>query len=239
MHLRPPIALSLAAVLATGAHPASAGALQVTPVGFELPPGAAAAVLTVRNGDPTPMNVQVRVFTWRQVDGRDQLTPTDDVAVSPPIAPIGPASEHIVRVVRLIAASATEASYRLIVDELPPPPGLGPQRVQLLLRHSIPLFFEAPGATPPKLAWTVAAGDHALTLTGANTGGRHARISNLKLLDAAGKIVAQHAGLVGYVLAGQAANWTLPTDTPAGARPVRLTADGDGGPIDVPLPPGA
>jgi len=235
--MRSLLASVLIGLVALQAPAACAGALQVSPVGLDLPSGRAAAVLTVRDGDQTPMNVQVRVFRWTQVDGEDHLEPADDVVASPPIAPLAPQTDRMVRIVRTSAQADTEQSYRLIVDELPPPPSTDSHRVQLLLRHSIPLFFGADGASGPKVAWTAVATDQGVTLTALNSGGRHVRISNLKLVDASGATVTERPGLVGYVLAGSEVVWRLPKPAAGRGAAVRLHADGDLGSVDAPLQP--
>src|SRR5262245_6584853 len=97
-------ALFLALALLATAPPALAGALRVSPVGLDLAAGRAAATLTLRNDDDTPMNVQLRVFRWRQGPDGDVLEPTDEVAISPPIAVMAPHSERVVRVVRTASA---------------------------------------------------------------------------------------------------------------------------------------
>jgi fimbrial chaperone protein len=226
-----------AALAASTSHPARAGALQVSPVGLDLPAGHAAAVLTIHNDDDEPMNVQIRVFHWAQANDDDRYDPADDVVASPPIAPLAPHTERLIRIVRTAAPATTEQSYRLIVDELPPPPGLADRRVQLLLRHSIPLFFGADAETTARVAWSVAASPQGLVVTGRNTGGRHIRIANLVLLDASGATIAGRPGLVGYILAGSEIRWTLPAASKPDAVAVRLRADGDAGAIDAALSP--
>jgi fimbrial chaperone protein len=181
------------------------------------------------------MNVQVRVFRWTQVDGVDRLDPTDDVVASPPIAPLAAQSQRIIRVVRTADAAATEQCYRLLVDELPPPPSADVHRVQLLLRHSIPLFFDSAAGGVAKVGWSIKTSDQGVLLTGQNTGGRHIRVSNIKLLDSTGATVTERAGLIGYVLAGATVTWVLPKASGGHGDAVRLHADGDLGPIDVPL----
>src|SRR5215216_2383723 len=125
----------IAAAAAAGllaATSAGAGALRVSPVGLDLTEGRAASTLTLRNDEETPMSVQVRVFRWSQGPDGETLTPATDVVASPPIAPLAPHSERVVRVVRTGPAAPVEASYRVLVDELPPPPGTPSTAVRLL-----------------------------------------------------------------------------------------------------------
>lgn len=230
------VLLLIAAAMALGpVGPAGAGALRVSPVGLDLPAGRAAATLTLRNDDAAPMNVQVRLFRWTQGPDGERYEPATDVVVSPPIAPRAPHSERVVRVVRTGPdVAGREDSYRVIVDELPPPPGTEGREVRLLMRHSIPVFFTPAGSHAPKVAWSAAVDGAAVKLTGVNRGGRRLRVSNLRLVAADGTVLVQRPGLVGYVLAGAEVAWTAPLDV-AGAAPARLLADTDAGPLDAPL----
>ncbi len=230
--MRRALALSLFLALA-GVPAAQAAALRVSPVGLELPPGQAAAVLTLRNDDVEALNVQVRVFKWTQRDGRDVLEPATDVVASPPIGKVAPGASRTVRIVRLSTQPVTsEETYRLIVDELPPPLSEQGHQVKLLMRHSVPLFF-SPGGRP-RVDWTMASGGDGQLLNAVNGGDRHMRLANVKIMDAAGAVVAERKGLVGYVLPGASMAWPMDGLTPRDG--LHLVAETDLGPIDAPLP---
>src|SRR5690349_12830821 len=115
-------ALLSAALLCAVAMPAAAGSLRVSPVMLQFVAPAGAAMLTLRNEHNEPVDVQARVFRWRQVNGKDELTPTTDVVVSPPITTLPASGEQTVRVVRVDKQPvAEEEAFRVIVDELPNP----------------------------------------------------------------------------------------------------------------------
>ncbi|CAN5291482.1 molecular chaperone [soil metagenome] len=233
------LAAALTAVLtsASAFGLAHASTLRVSPVGLDLPVGQNATTLSLFNDDTTPLNVQVRVFRWKQADGKDVLEPATDVVASPPIAKVAPGATRTVRVVRLDPKlPETQQSYRLIVDELPPPLSEGGRQVTLLMRHSIPLFFAA-GADKAKMTWRLTRSRDVQALTVSNTGGRHLRISNLRIVDGAGAVLTERKGLVGYALPGSTMAWpTGAFASPAGeAAGLHLVADTDTGPIDAPL----
>lgn len=229
--------IGLMAWFAAGA--AHAGALRVSPVSLDLPDTQSAATLTLSNDDIQEMNVQVRVFRWTQIDGEDHLEPAEDVVASPPIASVKPGSERLVRIVRTGPPKPGEMSYRLIVDELPPPPGGGARAVQLLMRHSIPVFFTTGEAGDPKLAWAINSDATDYTLVGQNSGVRRLRLSNIKLKGSDGRVISERGGLLGYVLPGAQVSWRLPLNALKGQDlPARLVADTDVGSIDVALKPG-
>ena len=235
MMRRPILAAALTALMASAwdFSPAVASTLRVSPVGLDLPVGQNAATLSLFNDDAAPLNVQVRVFRWRQVDGKDVLEPAPGVVASPPIAKVLPGAARTIRVVRLDAKLPEhQEAYRLVVDELPPPLSEGGRQVTLLMRHSIPLFFAA-SADKAKVEWSLANAPDGQSLTAVNNGGRHLRVSNLKVVDTAGHVLAERKGLVGYALPGSKMTW--PTAAFPPTTGLRLMADTDAGPIDAPL----
>jgi fimbrial chaperone protein len=212
---------------------AQASTLRVSPVGLDLPVGQNATTLSLFNDDVSPLNVQIRVFRWKQVDGKDVLEPATDVVASPPIAKVAAGAQRTVRVVRLDAKLPDkQESYRLIVDELPPPLSDGGRQVTLLMRHSIPLFFAA-STDKAKMTWTLTRSQDVQTLTASNAGGHHLRLSNVRIVDGAGAVLVERKGLIGYALPGATMSW--PTGAFAPSAGLRLIADTDAGPIDAPL----
>ncbi|RUY19729.1 molecular chaperone, partial [Mesorhizobium sp. M7A.F.Ca.US.001.04.2.1] len=53
----------------------AAASLRVAPTSLELIARDSAAVLNLHNDAKRPINVQIRVFRWRQADGVEQLEP--------------------------------------------------------------------------------------------------------------------------------------------------------------------
>lgn len=211
---------------------ASAGALRVAPVLLQMEAPQQTASLTVWNDGAEPIDVQVRVLRWRQVDGADVLEPTQDVVVSPPITTLAPGAENVVRVVRVSTADvAGEESYRVLVDELPDPARVRDGTVTLVLRHSIPVFFAKAGA-PPEVVWSAAREGDAIRLTAKNAGGRHLRIANLQLAANGARLAAKD-GLVGYVLGGAVASWTIPLEAGGASGPIMVTAESETGRFDA------
>lgn len=134
--------LAIALVSLTTAAPASS--LRVSPIGLTIQPGSATASIRVWNNDKRPLGVQVRVFRSKTVDGEEWLEPTRDVVASPPITTLSPGSENLVRIVRTAKTSVGDGErYRLLVDELPDPERRKAGTINVLVRHSIPVRFEA------------------------------------------------------------------------------------------------
>jgi fimbrial chaperone protein len=219
--------------LALGAAPVLAANLQVAPVTLEIPPPGATTTVTLKNGGDRPLTAQLRVVRWRQVEGEDDYQPTEAVVASPPLAELSGNQSYTVRIVRADQSPVVEEeSYRLIVDELPSAAAAGSKSVNLQLRYSIPVFFYAPDAEPPKLTWRFRKANGRIVVTLRNDGGRHVRISGLKLKDRSGAVVSFGNGLIGYALAHSEAQWTSQPAKGLAGDTVALSAVSDQGPID-------
>lgn len=191
----------------TVAHAAS---LQISPVTVDLQPGQNAAGITLRNPGDHPLYGQVRIFKWDQTDTDDALTPTQDLIASPPLIQVATQGEQLVRLVRQAAGpSATEQSYRILIDEIPQPDTAAASGVTIRLRYSVPVFVEPAGAIgKPELSWHLLRDAQGWSLRVTNTGIRRGQISAVQLVDA-GKTYMISKGLLGYVLAGRTRQWRI------------------------------
>jgi fimbrial chaperone protein len=215
-----------------GMNACAAASLQVSPVTIDVPPSAASAVLTLRNSGNRPLSAQIRVFKWTQVDGEDVLEPTESVVASPPSIDLTGDQTYSVRIVRTDETPLAQSEYyRLIVDELPDSATPRPGSVSMVMRYSIPVFFELAGGEPPKLSWSYKKSNGRVALTLNNDGDQHIRISNLNLKSSAGATVGFGAGLVGYALAHSQVVWTRNSKGFSGG-PSKVTAQSDMGPIN-------
>lgn len=212
---------------------ASAGALasglQVSPVSLTLTPPQAADGLWLSNSGTDPLRAQVRVFRWSQVDGKDQLVPSRDLVISPPMLKLAVDARQLIRVIRTGAPpagdGAAEASYRLIVDELPVD-DQGKHGLKFVMRYSVPIFVEPQGgpAPTPSLVWSMQRDGGKAVLTVSNRGTQHAQLSQLSFIDKVGKRIEITPGLLGYVLPGSTMHWIL--KPPATAFGVGGTLEG-------------
>jgi len=220
-----------------------AASLTISPIGIDLPSPQRAASMTIANRGAEPVNLQLRVFRWTQVDGQDVLEPARDMLVSPPAATVAPGSSYTVRVARLDDAPVTgERSYRLFVDELPPArrQASGTAGVSILLRTSMPVFV-AGGKLAPRLAWRAWMGEDGLHAEVANSGTRHVKLAGLTARPERGEPLTLGAGLNGYVLAGASRRFHFKLDA-AKARElgaqwagstVTLSATDDNEPVEA------
>lgn len=225
------IAAAVVAVSLCGPSSGSAASLRVAPVIVDLSAPTATSHIRLWNDAAKPINVQVRVFRWRQENGQDVLVPAEQVVASPPITTLKAGGENLVRIVRTSKQPVRgEESYRLIVDELPNA-GRQAATVVMVVRHSIPLFFSQDTATDPKLEWRVRRASGGYELTVINKGDRRLKVSDLAL-KSGNQTFARRGGLVGYVLGGSSVSWFVPGEK-IGNGSVTVTGQNEGGGFDA------
>jgi fimbrial chaperone protein len=196
--------------LAGSLHPyaAQAQSMSVTPVTIVIPPGEMASSLTITNQSDRILSFQLRAFIWTQSGtGESQLTPAGDLIASPPLGSIPPGGRQIARLVLHRPAQGKEASYRILLDEIPPP--AAPGMVNIQIRMSIPIFASPSTHIFPKLQWSVESDGDQAFLVGVNSGGRHTLVRNISLTTAQGvKLKVEGQGLP-YILPGAARRWRI------------------------------
>ncbi|WP_372383265.1 molecular chaperone [Xanthomonas sp. NCPPB 1068] len=188
-----------------------AASLQLAPTSLTLSAEQSADGLWLSNSGGAPVQVQTRAYRWTQREGQDQLAPTQELLISPPMRTLAAGERQLIRVIRAgPAPGSQEACYRIIVDELPSADA-DRKGMQFVLRYSVPIFVLPPGKaapTPTLSAQVVAGSDGTAQIQISNTGSGHAQIADLQhRVDGATKTALN--GLVGYVLPGQTMRWSL------------------------------
>ncbi|MFC5474003.1 molecular chaperone [Paraherbaspirillum soli] len=229
--------IALAIGLGIGlANAGAAASLSVNPIGFHLTPQRPSAVLQVRNAGADPVRVQVGAVDW-STDGRQEvLTDTDAVLLNPPIFALQPGQTQYVRFgLRHPANSAAEASYRLLVEEVPS--GAAPASgLRTLLRVSIPVFI-APAKGREMVSWTLQQAATGPVLAARNEGNVHAKIQQIRLANSDSNGSLQITSTA-YVLPGQHKEWRLESGKIQPGK-VRLQIQTDKGEIEENLTLGA
>lgn len=218
--LRVPKSACLGGLLLACASIGATG-LRTAPTRIVLDPGLSATEVSVSNTSDTPLHAQIRLYGWTQENGEDRLQPTREMAVSPPLIEIAPRQQQTVRIIRLGDTPADrEASYRIIIDQLPRQDVQGPQTI---LRYSAPVFALPQVAGTHRLTASLQRQGPGWLLRIDNHGTRHARLADLEYRDADGSRLSIAQRLAGYVLPGQFKTWPLPA-RPAGYDKDRFTA---------------
>jgi fimbrial chaperone protein len=212
---------------------ASAQSLSVLPVNVLMSPGERASSLTVTNQGSSKTAIQIRAYAWNQDGDQDVLIPSDLVVVSPPIATLAPGASQVVRLILREKPPVRESTYRILLDQIPPPaePGV----VHVVLRLSIPIFAQPGSRVNPDVRFHLEGKDGQLYLVGTNTGLRHLAVREIELSTSDGRKLKTEAGSSPYILAGVTRHWKI--DAQGGSLPLpnqtlQLKAQSDAGAIE-------
>ena len=199
--------LAWAIVFGSAGGIASGQALTVMPVHIQMPPGQKAATLSVTNAGATETSIQIRAYAWAQPDGNDQLMTTDAIVASPPIATIAPGATQIVRLILRRAPESREDTYRILLDQIPPPAELG--IVHVVFRISIPIFAEPKTRAVSHLKFHLERSAQQVFLTASNDGVVHEALHGLELTTNDGQKLDSDFTGSQYVLAGATRRWLI------------------------------
>ncbi len=195
--------------LAVGAQ-----ALSVLPVNIFLAPGQSATTMTITNQGTSKTAMQIRAFAWSQKDGEDQLANAEAVVASPPIASIEPGGSQVVRLILRLPplGGDKEATYRILVDQIPPPaePGV----VHVVLRLSIPIFALPATRAVANVQFHVEVKGGQIQLVGFNDGLRHEALRDIEITTRDGRAFKAAPGSSPYILAGSTRRWSITTQGP-------------------------
>jgi len=194
----------LALLAAAGAQ---AAGLSVTPISLEFTAGTQVQALWLSNTGEQKLDAQLRAYAWTQSQGADQLAPTRELLLSPPMISLQPGQKQLVRVIRGGPAPSAEQAWRILVDELPT--GAQQQGLNFVMQFSIPVFAGTPADAKPQTGWSLRREGGKRLLVTRNTGARRAKITELQIFDAQGRSLLQRPGLLGYVLPGAERRWPL------------------------------
>jgi fimbrial chaperone protein len=244
MTRRAPCAVFAAALCAAGlflSAPASAGELEVSPVLVELNGSRRSAIVSIKNTAQASARYQVRAYAWGQDDqGTMQLAETKDVVVFPPLVELGSGEERKLRIGISAAPAATEKSYRVFVEELPPPESPdAPGQVRVLTRIGVPIFFAPTKALTKGEVGFLSAGAGRAEIRIRNTGTVRLRPAAVTLygvaVDGTRTFVSElHPW---YVLAAGERQYQaqIPADACARTRELRATVTVDPAPLEASL----
>jgi fimbrial chaperone protein len=227
------VAKALAAIVAlflTGLA-AEAQALSVLPVNIFFTPGQRATSLTVTNKGKSETAIQIRAFAWNQPDGNDKLTATDEVVASPPLATMAPGATQVVRLILRQSPQGKEATYRILLDQIPPPaePGV----VHMVLRLSIPIFVQPAGRSFADVQFHLERDAGQIYLVGFNAGNLHESIRDIELTTSDGRKLKEDSNTSPYILSGATRRWHIAAQDPLplSSETLQLTAHANAGAI--------
>ncbi len=213
-------------------HAAGAQALSVLPVNILFQPGQTATSLTVTNQGTSETAVQIRAYAWSQKGNDDQLTKSDLVLLSPPMATIAAGATQVIRIILRQQPENREATYRILIDQIPPPaePGV----VHIVLRLSIPIFAKPPTRAFPDVQFHLERDAGQIYLVAINPGNLHEAIRDIVLTTSDGRKLKADSSTSPYILSGATRRWhiTAQDSVPLQSEGLHLTAHSDAGVID-------
>lgn len=223
---------------------ASAASFSVSPVRIYMQARERATAVTVENEGDAEVVMQGEVFQWRQkADGSDELTPTDDLILAPPVLKVAPRSRQVLRLANLKPVPPGEQlTYRMIVREMPEasPPKEGVQ-IQVSLAFSLPIFITPPGAKQQLVCDAKRAAPDLLVATCENHGDAYAQPVNFAVRTASGAVLMSQDVAGGYILPKVRRQFELkrPANGPAMTGAAKFAVTQDDGSVqlfDVALP---
>jgi fimbrial chaperone protein len=201
----------------------SAQAFQVRPVRLDLGSRQPTGQLVVSNPTARPLLIQAEGFDWSQTQDRDELVPSHDLIVNPPIFELAPGAQQVVRVgLRRAAQDGVERPHRIWLTQVATTPEEGDTGVQMLLRLSLPVFVVGTGTGAAQASWQRGGTDAVVELN--NAGARHVHVRELRLAGDDGTPTTLGPC---YALPGGRCRWPLP---PAlRHKTLRIEADSNAG----------
>jgi fimbrial chaperone protein len=196
--------ISIAAAGLFVAEAAVAGSFSVSPVRIYMQSRERATAITIVNEAETELVMQAELFHWKQKpDGTDELTPTDDLVLAPPILKLAPKSRQVVRLANLRPVPPGEQrTYRMIVREIPEAaqaPEVG-ARVQIAMAFSLPVFITPPDARKKLMCSAERAAPAAVVAVCENQGQAYAQPITFELTNGAGDVLVSKTVNGGYIL---------------------------------------
>lgn len=193
-----------------------ASAYKVTPIQVSLSTRTSSTLLTLSNESDDTIRFQLSAFAWNQSPkGAIELSPTEDVVFYPPLLTLKPGEQRNIRVGMKAAVGPIEKTYRLFVEELPPPEKAdaapGGSQVTFLTRMGIPIFVEP---TSPQVKGGVEAIrlEHGRLAFGvSNVGNVHFAVQKVRVTgsDASARKTFEKETAGWYVLAGGSREFEL------------------------------
>jgi len=189
-----------------------AAGFSVSPIRVNLTPENNKVMsLRVHNSSNELVALQAEVMAWNQKDGQDLYeSKTRDILVTPPIFTVPPGESQIIRVgLRRHLDLNQELSYRLFLQELPPPIPNKFQGLQMVMRMSLPVFVApATGQASSDLSWRIHQVNKGnLLLESHNRGNGHAQVTELRLKLPDGQELVQKNNT--YILPGSKKEWSI------------------------------
>lgn len=187
-----------------------ASSFSVSPTRIPLSGKNSAVIVRLLNNGDEPVTVQAHIVAWTLSENKLVYHDSDDVLLNPPIFTLEPDQAQLMQLgLRRPRAEGNEIAYRLIVDEVPPPPKPG-LSLRRLSRISVPIFVEPQGGARNQVDWKaelVPGGGMKITAT--NKGNVHVQIKRLDLLPEGSTDAPSSKKMLDYLFPGMTGEWVF------------------------------
>jgi fimbrial chaperone protein len=226
------LATQFGLLLLAGGLSLQAGSYTVKPVRIELSARQLRTTIQIQNLADEPTTVQAHVVGWNANGAEEVLSDNDEILLNPPIFTVAAGHTQFLRLgLRHPQPDSREGTYRLILEEVPPPPSVKFSGVRTLLKISVPIFIK-PRVSAPQLAWTLQrTSDQEVRLSVQNRGNAHVQIRKLAVTSGEASEPGFVQGSTTYVLQNARKEWVIRSGQLAVATKLFLQAQTDNGEI--------
>jgi fimbrial chaperone protein len=227
-------AILLAAIMSLAFGGASAGSLTVWPVGVTLGADGKPQVVNLVNEGDVGSLVQVEMFAWDDNAEVEAMEATRDLLAVPPVFEVAAQSSQVIRIaLRKPLEADREASYRLVITEVPREVG-APGAISFVVRLNLPVFVTPEGALPQP-SWSLQRDGGGAKLTLGNQGNAHVRVQSIALFEDGGANPVFVSDDGGYVLAGRQRSWQLDLASLKAGASLTVKAETNLGELEAPV----
>lgn len=193
-------------------------------------------VITISNQSTDQIRFSLTGYKWTQKPGDDlHLTQTDDLIFFPQIFTLGPLEQRQLRIGVTVPPAASELTYRIIVEELPPLSAVTRQpgaHVSFRLRLSVPVYVRPAHAVSQGVVRTATVRGSKIRVIVGNEGTAHFVVTKATVTArrADGSIAFSNPSSAWFVLANAEHELEIPVPakTCAEIRSVEVRVNGDG-----------
>jgi len=219
MLLRLKVLLVLLALVWPWHYAHAVSGFRVTPLRLDLSVRQKTTFLELTNLSKRSMNIEVKLFEWQQVNGKDVYKPSKDLFFAPPITRVPSGKKKTVRFrLRTKPGQQLEKSYRVYVKHLPT--DNAPSGTTFNLQMGIPVFIKPQEFSTARFTTHAVydAVSQTVRFTMSNVGDVHIKLKAIGLFTATSMqkgmenlTDADHLGAANKSLTGT--NYILPNST--------------------------
>jgi P pilus assembly chaperone PapD len=130
-------------LLTLGCNASVAGTFNISPLKITLSKNSSIAVIQLKNVGDSATTIQLQTMRRMQDGEGDKLQLTREIIATPQIFSIKAGATQLIRVGMVSKPDpVNEIAYRLVLDEIPPPPEPGFKGLQVALKINFPIFVQ-------------------------------------------------------------------------------------------------